>query len=243
MMRKQLTLLGFFIFFITTLNGQVWIDIGPKASFGFSGYHNKNIFGDDQHHKLLFKPSFSYGGKMGLYLGETFGFSFEGMIGNGKQEFEYTQSGINFINSTEWQTIDLGIIPRFNFTGSYIEIGPQFSLLREVTHKYGEAVQDVENQFRDKYINAIFGFGGYIAGNKFFTLSMGIRLSYSIGDFLTEDASKLSNPVPASYKTFDEYSSLNPYLVAFTAELTFGIGGVAKAECGRRAFLFGSRYN
>lgn len=241
-MRKQLTLIGFFILLVTALNGQVWVDIGPKATFGVAGYHHKAIYGDDQYHTPKFKPSFSYGGKLGLHLGEYFGLSFEGMIGNSKQELEYKEAGVQFINSTTWQTLDIAVLPRLNFTGSYIELGPQWALLRDVTHQYGNEVQDVRDQFKDKYINAIFGFGGYIAGNEFFTFSLGIRLSYSFGDFLTEESKNLARPVPAGYKVLSEKSSLNPFFAGITAELTFGIGGVAKAECGRRSFMFGSRY-
>lgn len=240
-MTRIFTLLIGFVFIAQTAFSQVWLDIGPKVNYGITGFYSAEIY-DDNQHKVLFKTDLAYGGKVGLYLGEVFGVSFEGMIANNRQEFEYTAGGTNSINSTKWQTLNLAIMPRFSFTGSYIELGPQWSLLRSVEQSLGGAPLDSENLYRDRYINGVFGFGGYIAGSEIFTLSMGVRFGYSLTDFLSESAQDLSNPPPAQYKTFDEYAPVNPFYVSFVAELTFGIGGVAKAECGRRSFLFGSRF-
>lgn len=240
-MTKLLTLFIGFVFFAQTAFSQIWVDIGPKVNYGVTGFYSANIY-DDSQHKVLIKADLAYGGKLGLYLGEVFGLSFEGMIANNRQEFEYTVASNTQINSTRWQTLNLAIMPRFNFTGSYIELGPQWSLLRSVEQSLGGVPLDTENIFEDKYINGVFGFGGYIAGSDIFTLSMGVRFGYSLTDFLSPAAKDLSNPPPARYKTYDEYASINPFYISFVAELTFGIGGVAKAECGRRTFLFGSRF-
>jgi hypothetical protein len=239
-MSKLFTLLVALIFMGHSALGQIWVDIGPKANFGLTGFYHSDLW-DNSEHKVLFKTGFSYGGKFGLYLGENFGFVFEGLIGNSSQEFERTVGNSRQINSTKWQTLDLAIMPRLNFTGSYIELGPQFSRLRNFEQTYNGLPLDTEQFYNTNYVNAVFGFGGFIAGSEFFTLSMGVRFGWAVTNFLMEDISAAGAP-PAPYMNFDTVNPVNPFYASFVAELTFGIGGVAKAECGRRAFLIGSRY-
>ncbi len=230
------------IFFVSQQGiGQVWFDIAGRGGYGFSGFYNKNVW-DDTEHNNGFSTGYSYGGKLGINIGEHNGVMLEANIMNGVQEFTYKANNLRTPNVTEWQTLDLNALYRFNNVGSYLELGPSMSLVRSVNQSFGGVQLDNSNAYTERYFSAMAGFGGFITGNEFFTLIMGLRLGYCLTDMLAPDAKNLPNPPPATYKTYDSYSAIQPFFAQFTVEISFGIGAIARANCGRRTYLFGSRY-
>lgn len=221
--------------------GQVWLDIAPKIGYGLSGFYNDNVWSDTEHNNQ-FNTGYSYGAKLGVNIGEYNGFIIEGMMNHGKQEFQHKIGDQRIPNITNWQTLDAGLIYRFNAQGSYLEVGPQMSFLRSVEQTYNGLVLEDQNAFADTYFSAVAGFGGFVAGNEFFTLVMGIRLGYALTDMLGPDAQNLPTPPPASYRQYDSYSGMSPFFAQIQMEFSFGIGGAARAACGRRSYMFGSRY-
>ena len=239
---RQLPLLLAVLLFTLPATGQVWLDIAPKVSYGLSGFYNSNVWNDTDHNNQ-FNTGYGYGAKIGLNFGDYNGLIIEGMINNGRQNFDHKIGANRVGNLTEWQTLDAGLIYRFNSQGSYLEIGPQMSMLRSVKQTYdGLPVEGVESFYADRYFSAVAGFGGFIAGNEFFTLVMGIRLGYAITDMMSTDAQNATNPPPAAYRTYGEYTGSHPFFAQIHMEFSFGIGGAARASCGRRSYMFGSRY-
>jgi len=223
------------------MNAQVWIDIAPKVAYGLSGFYNGNVWNDSEHNNQ-FNTGYGYGAKLGVNLGENNGFIIEGMLNNGTQRFDHKIGDQRLANITNWETIDASLLYRFNSQGSYLEIGPQMSMLRNVSQTYNGLPLEVENAYGDRYFSAVAGFGGFLAGNEFFTLVMGIRLGYALTDMLSEGASNLPTSPPASYRLYDSYTGSHPFFAQIHLEFSFGIGGAAKAACGRRSYMFGSRY-
>lgn len=241
-MKKVLTISVLLILILeTTSQAQVWLDIAPKVAYGLSGFYNNNVWSDTEHNNQ-FNTGYSYGGKLGINIGEYNGFIIEGLLQNGRQEFQHRVGTARIPNRTEWQSLDLSLMYRFNSQGSYLEIGPQMMLLQSVDQTYNGLPVETNNLYGDNYFGAAAGFGGFIAGNEYFTLVMGLRIGYAFTDMMSPQAERASNPPPASYITYDSYSSSHPFYAQIHMEFSFGIGGVARAACGRRNYLFGSRY-
>ncbi len=225
----------------SSASAQVWLDIAPKVGYGLSGFYNNNVWSDTEHNNQ-FNSGYAYGGKIGVNIGEYNGFIIEGLLQHGRQEFQHRVGTDRIPNRTEWQSLDLSLMYRFNSQGSYLEIGPQMSLLQSVDQTYDGLPLETSNFFGDNYFGAAAGFGGFIAGNEFFTLVMGIRIGYAFTDMMGPQAQDASNPPPAPYITYDSYSSSHPFYAQVQMEFSFGIGGAARAACGRRNYMFGSRY-
>ncbi len=223
------------------LSAQVWIDIAPKGGIGLSGFYNSNVWNDSDHNNQ-FNVGYSYGGKLGINFGEYNGIVIEGLLTQGRQQFGYRAGDTRQPNITEWQTLDAALLYRFNSAGSYLEIGPTMSMVRNVEQQFAGQSLPTEGLFADRYFSAVAGFGGFIAGNEVFTLVAGLRLGYALTDMLAPEAAGLANPPPAPYTQYDMYSRVSPFFAQIMLEFSFGIGGTAKAACGRRAYLFGSRY-
>ena len=242
-MNSKITFIANFLIFCFSQQGisQIWLDIAARGGYGFSGFYNKNVW-DDTEHNNGFNTGYSFGGKLGINIGEHNGIMLETNIMNGVQEFTYKANNAKTPNLTEWQTLDLNALYRFNNTGSYLELGPSMSLVRSVKQSFAGLPLDNSNLYTERYFSAMAGFGGFITGNEFFTLIMGLRLGYCLTDLLGPDTKNLTNPPPAHYQTYDSYSPIQPFFAQFTVEISFGIGAVARANCGRRTYLFGSRY-
>jgi hypothetical protein len=236
----------FFLVFVTLIPkvafGQFWLDIAGKGGIGLGGYYQSNLW-NDKNHNNKFNASYSYGGRVGLNFGEHNGLMLEGIINNNTQEFIHKVGNTRISNTTDWQSLDLWALYRFNNTGSYLEIGPGMSLLRSINQNYNGLPLETTGYYNDQMYSVAGGFGGFIAGSNVFTLIAGIRLGYTFTDMMNKSAvENLPLAPPAPYATFDKYSVINPFFAQFTLELSFGIGGVAMAQCGRRSYLFGSRY-
>lgn len=243
-MGKTLQLVFLTIVMVISLkaNAQLWVDIAAKGGFGLGGYYNNNMW-NDRNHNNKFSTSYSYGGRLGLNFGEHNGLMLEGIINNQKQEFTHKIGDTRTPNITRWQSLDLWALYRFNNTGSYLEIGPGMSLLQSISQSYAGADIPSDGFYNDRMFSVAAGFGGFIAGNEVFTLIAGIRLGYTFTDMMNETAfNNAQNPPPAPYINFDKYSSINPFFAQFTLEFSFGLGGTARAQCGRRSYMFGSRY-
>jgi hypothetical protein len=243
-MKKLLPCIMLFGFMFTQqiASAQFWLDIAGKGGVGLGGYYQSNLW-NDKNHNNKFNLSYSYGGRIGLNFGEHNGLMLEGIINNNQQEFLHKVGDLRVPNVTNWQTLDLWALYRFNNTGSYLEIGPGMSMLRSIEQTYNALPLETQGFYNDQLYSLAGGFGGFIAGSNVFTLIAGIRLGYTFTDMMNKSAvENLPMAPPAPYASFDKYAAISPFFAQFTLELSFGIGGVAMAQCGRRNYLFGSRY-
>jgi len=238
---KQIIVLSLIFCSISTY-AQVWIDVAPKVAYGLSGFYNSNVWNDTEHNNQ-FNTGYAYGAKVGINIGEYNGLIIEGMLNHGQQQFDHKIGALRVPNITKWETLDASILYRYNSQGSYLEVGPQMSTLRNVSQTLGGLAIENQNFYAERYFSAVAGFGGFIAGNEFFTLVMGIRLGYAFTDMLSsEAANNLTGVPPAPYRVYDSYTGSHPFFAQIQMEFSFGIGGAAKAACGRRSYMFGSRY-
>ena len=68
-MRKAILPTLLLLFITTIASAQIWLELGPKASFGPSGYYNTTLASNEQHDYSL-NLAYSYGGTMGLNFGD-----------------------------------------------------------------------------------------------------------------------------------------------------------------------------
>ncbi len=226
---------------VSSLHAQLWLEIGGKASYGLTGYYNQNILNDRQHDFSL-NAGLSYGGVIGLNIGDYHGINVEGLLATHQQNVSFKNELLDLNNSLQWETLDLYLMYRYySEGGAYFELGPKLSKIKQVEQTISaENPLDVKSLYEDQYVSAALGLGGFLAGTEIFTLKLGIRLEYAFSDIVNEMGQTAGQP--AFYKPFETYTPTRPLRASVGLELNFGVGGVAQASCGRRRLMFGSRY-
>ena len=236
------TLIAFFLFSFVFVHGQVWIELGGKASYGLTGYYNSNI-ADDNSQEYQLQGALSYGGVLGLNFGENHGLNVEALLLKNEQTVNFLDIlELRQANTLIWETLDFFLLYRFyTERGAYVEVGPKFSMVQTVEQNVAAFGGDkIEDRYNENYYSAALGFGGFIAGSRAFTLKLGIRLEYALTDLVADEGESFNYPAP--YTQFENDATTSPYRASVGLELSFGLGGIAKSVCGRRVFMFGTRY-
>ncbi len=236
-MKKVLTT-SIMVFLFFSAQSQVWFEVGGKAMYGMKGFYNDNIF-NDRGHQYQFGSGLAYGGVLCINIADKNGFNIEGLLAKNEQKFEYIANNDKITNDLNWKTLDLYLLYRHYSNSAFIELGPKYSKLNSISQSYGDPIT-LDGEYNDSYFSAVFGFGGLITGSEFFTLKSGIRFEYALGDFVSEKGK--AGGFPAYYANYDKYTATHPFSAGVYLSLNFAIGAVAKAECGRRRFVFGSGY-
>ena len=255
-MKKILTLLLVFIT-ITPLFAQkrkshhgvsqttnLYIDFGPKAMIGTSGFINMNVIGDGNYNHGL-AASYGFGGKLAIDFGESIALVGEGIYTRVTQKFSITEDNGDTWNKTiKLSSFDIPIMFRKNnaATGSYVELGPQISLLTGVSESGYNSTIDNSSYFKSNYWSAVFGFGGYLYGAGNLGVSSGLRFVYALQDIDNQDGagSYEADSYHGKMLSYDEYTPTSPLSVFFVLEINYDLGFIiARNECtGRRKFLF-----
>jgi hypothetical protein len=232
------------LIFAVKAQGQLWFDVGLKGGGGSGFLNNKAISSDS---RLSINPGYNYffGGKIGFNYGYYVSIATD--ITYGKNSFSFNQAELNGSPTTFKYSIDyncLNIAPLFRFTkeASYVEIGPEFSMIKSPTitdEATSTAPVDATEEINSKLTNLVFGFGGYIVGNEVVALQMGLRLHYTISN-LTSDTYEASKFPLNNYTDIDAGIPTSPFILQLHLELNFSLGQIARStsKCGRRvAFL------
>ncbi|MBL4653371.1 MAG: outer membrane beta-barrel protein [Flavobacteriales bacterium] len=222
----------------------LYIDFGPKAMIGTSGFVNMNVLGDDNYNHGI-AASYGFGGKLAIDFGESIALVGEGIFTSVTQKFTITEdNGDTWNKSIKLTSIDIPMMFRKNnaATGSYVELGPQISLLKGVSESgYNTSINN-KDYFKSSYWSAVFGFGGYLYGAGNLGVSSGLRFVYTFQDIDNQNntGSFESDSYHGKMLSYDEYSTTTPLSVFFVLEINYDLGFIiAKNECtGRRKFLF-----
>ena len=241
---KKLVLVLFTIAIAQSLNAQkiyAWWDAGAKVGYGLGGFYNANLTKDDNYSYHL-NSSLGLGAKFGMYFGLRNGITFDFIYSKYKQEFDYAITG-NAENQhvIKWNTYDLALLYRNQSNGAYVELGPMYSIVNSVTNSDnndGGQNIDVANNYNKNYWSAVFGAGGYIAGNDVFTLMLGLRLGYGLTDMVSDQGKAANYPTPKQTSGEASKSSTNAAFVQLVMEANFALGYYGKTSCSKRAHLF-----
>ncbi len=253
---KKITLILLFSLFLQQAYSQVWIDIAVKGGYGMSLLYNKNLLDDGAYNHHLTGAG-GFGGRLGVNIGESNGFTLEVMSRKMKQDFDYTIAGQNFNTQVEWKNLDLYFLYRYNSNRVFMELGPMLSLVRSVDHTDDNPLaatilsvtgaESYSEFYNDKYISGVFGFGGFLVGTEVVSLNLFFRVHYAFQDFINDKGQNpeatgiiRSFPAPIREKTYDEYKSTNPIFGEVGMELAFGLGQFARSNCSTRMHFFWS---
>jgi len=165
-----------------------WLHISPKASVGTSLLINSNIFSDKNIEQNLFNFSTSFGGSLGISIGDYLGFYVEGNMINFAQNYhmlvEYTDGSDHSYDKTlAFTAVNTGVLMRWvTDKGGYFEVGPNFTKLKSATVTNtveGALLNPTTNDFNASYINLSLGFGQAVYRSDRLTVLLGARLNYS----------------------------------------------------------------
>jgi hypothetical protein len=240
-MRKAILPTLLLLFITTIATAQLWLEIGPKASFGPSGYYNSTLANDNQHDYSL-NLAYSYGGTVGLNIGDHHGLNFEVMRATFFQDITYRPTtSESFRNSLEWEVYDFyGLYRFYPQSGIYVEGGAKYTSITELTQTSGIKPVAVEGEYEDSYISGVVGLGAFLSGSESMVFKAGLRVEYGLTDFVTPHG--ITNGYPSIDSNLADQGSTVPYRISFGLELSFGVGGFAKGACGRRGFMLGTQY-
>ncbi|WP_235295684.1 PorT family protein [Portibacter marinus] len=215
----------------------LWLDAGLKGSYGPNMLVNADVLNAFDYSPKI-NGSYSFGGKFGLNFGEYYAVTFDGMYSQFKQQFTYTadQTSSATINEYRWTSFDLYPLFRYNRTINYVELGPRISWLQRAQQSNaGAPFTDISGDFLDLSYSAVLGFGWYAFGDDAFTAIVGVRMGYTLPDFVSEQG-KANNQIDLGL--VEGNASTNPAFVHLVFELNWGIGYYAKTVCGGRSRFF-----
>ncbi|MGV6860492.1 MAG: hypothetical protein ACWA41_01905 [Putridiphycobacter sp.] len=239
-MKKSL-LIGVFGVWATCLQAQTWFDVGLKGGFG-GGFLLNQTVNKDSRFDILPQRNHFYGGKIGVNFGEKVGLNLD--VDYGKYSYGFSQSkiegqdqAVTFPYKMSYNAIS--IMPTFRYTNeaSYLEVGYQYSMLRNQLVSNEPSTQVLSDRLSQSSQQFVFGFGGHVVGNDVLALMMGLRFSYAFSD-LTSDTYSSSNFPFSNYSDISEHTALNRLNTQLVLELNYSLGYLVRASCGRRtAFL------
>lgn len=244
---KRASILFLFLAVAFTSSAQVWFEVGGKGMYGFKGFYNDNIINDrDVEYKI--NRGHSFGGLLNINIADRHGFTIEGLLATNTQEFNHEIANVvEQAYKVDWTALDGYLMYRMYNNTSFIEIGPKISMIRSIDQSPKSQLlnpfsdHDISQKYNEQYWSAALGFGGMIVGSEFFTLKMGLRFEYALGDFVSDEGQ--ADEFPAYFLNYyDTYKATHPFSATIHMELNFAIGAVARAQCGRRSFIFGSGY-
>ncbi len=215
----------------------LWFDTGIKGSYGPNMMVNADILNGFNYTPKI-NGSYSFGAKFGVNFGEYYAITLDGMYSQFKQQFVYKpdQSTQNLLNEYRWNAIDIYPLFRYNRSINYVEIGPRISLLQSAKQSNNTSgFTDITGDFEDLSYSAILGFGWYAAGDDAFTAIIGVRLGYTLLDFVSAEG-EANNQIDLGL--VEGSASTNPAFVHLVFELNWGLGYYAKTVCGGRARFF-----
>ncbi|MEP7195315.1 MAG: hypothetical protein ABI851_02275 [Saprospiraceae bacterium] len=239
---KKILLLLAVSFFIQKTNAQkiyAWWDCGLKVNYGLTGFINSKLL-DDKNYSYHLNSGAGIGAKFGMYFGLNNGITVDFIYNQLKQGFDYDLGNITNNQDITWKNYDLGLLYRHQSNGSYIEIGPQYSIVNSVKNEDSNdpVNSDVTKYYSKNYFSAVFGTGGYIFGTDNFTLMLGLRLGYALTDFVADAGKPLNFPTPKQIAGTARDSKTNPAFVQLVLEANLALGYYGKSSCSKRAHLF-----
>jgi len=234
---KKIFTIAIILIFSSGINAQPWFDIGIKGGLGSSFMYNKQIF-DDQDLTNKFALGYTFGGKLGFNFIQEHQLTFDVLKTGYNQKFSYFMEGNELIREIGLDVIDLALMYRHNVSGTYFEIGPQYSITSKVTFS-DEGGATLNGFAPDEVIDKNFysiaaGFGGYIFGTDNFGITMGFRVNYTLTDIASESGMNINFPMLVP-KEADPLRNLG---IMFVFEANYDFGYLVSSSCGQRKKLF-----
>lgn len=228
---------------LTTLTAfaQGWLDIGVKGAWGPTFIINNNVWNDKNIGNVLSYGNF-YGGKIGFNFNEYHQITSDVTKSKITQQYTIKSSdSLTYNKHIQFTTLDISFLYRSHTEGGgYIEIGPQYSMLKNAKQNLdvtsnGTGEKDVLAYFNSSYYSVVFGFGANFMGGNNVSLLLGARMVYGFNDLVSEEGKSVSFPMNDSYYTpaYTAYKATRPFTAMLVAELTYDLGFFAHSSCGK----------
>jgi hypothetical protein len=238
---KKIVFVGLLFLNCANSNAQTWFDLGLKGGFGGGFLLNKTV-NSDSRFDILPQMNHFYGGKVGVNFGEKIGLDLD--VDYGKYTYGFSQAKI--VGKDQSLTYNyklffnaISFMPTFRYTNeaSYLELGFQYSILKNQTVEDGVNSGFLLDRISKNSKQLVFGFGGHMVGNDVISLMMGLRFSYAISDLTAYEYSGTNFPF-TNYSDILGHTPLNRLNAQVVLELNYSLGYIVRASCGRRtAFL------
>ncbi|MBK6347983.1 MAG: outer membrane beta-barrel protein [Bacteroidales bacterium] len=239
---KRFLLLAVLQFAVLVAFSQTWFDIGLKGGIGSSFMYNSQIFkNQDIVHK--FKPGYTFGGKLGFNFIQEHQITFDVMKTTYNQAFTYTPAdgptGSENLREYTFGGLDMLVMYRTNRSGTYFEIGPQWSTYSTVKFSDNGSTafteENVSKMIKKSNFGMAVGFGGYIFGTDNFGVATGLRFNYMFNDMATAEGNDANFPI---LKDTGESNPTHNLGVLFVIEMNYDFGYLVSSRCGQRTKLF-----
>lgn len=229
---------------------QAWVDSGIKFGLGITQLINQNVWDNS---KVVNKISFgnSIGGKLGLNFNLNYQITVDFLYTRASQEFEFQPSSqastwSKFVN---YNTFDIPLLFRHNSdNGSFFEIGPQISFVRNFEQTVEGNTTNIENKFEKTNFGAVIGVGSFMLGSKNLYLVFGVRAHYGFQDLLSTEGGKNSNkyfPIAngeldddGNTFEFENYKKTSPISAIAYLEINYDLAYLVSSHCKRTALKF-----
>lgn len=217
-------------------SSQMFFDVGIKGAWGPTVMFNQNIF-DDNSYDHQINSGYSFGGKLGVHFNGQHGILAEYNNATSRQNFEFDYNGSKTNrNNFTWKHHDIMLLYRYTTAGIYIELGPKYSIVSDVTQQFlTEDDLDAKQYFAENYTSGVFGFGSYFAGSDLVTFQIGLRLSWAFTDMISEEG--MAENYPTIVRTYQSYKKTNEVSGQLTFEVNYAFGRFAKESCSGRKKL------
>lgn len=225
----------------SSLQAQIFFDLGLKGGYGGNLMLNSNVFDDDDlTHK--FSSAYTVGAKLGLNFTMESALAIEFMYSGYSQDFNYKTiddigSDNTGLRGLDYNSMDMLLLYRKTAMGQYVEIGGEYGIVGKATfndENISNAV-DIINQIEKNRLKAVVGFGSNIMGGEMTLISIGLRVKYDFTDFFQEAGSGADTVYG---KVYDPYKSTNPLTALLILEINQGIGYFAQRSCPKRVKYF-----
>lgn len=213
-----------------------WLDIGVKGGYGMDFLINKNI-ADDDTHEPQFSFGYTYGGKVGWNFNEEHAVNIDVMSSKFGISYEYLSidpvdsSRTAYEKNFNYTALDFMLLYRHVKNAGYLEVGPQFSLIKSAAYTSGEGDMsgaEAKNNLISSYYSAVLGAGGFLGGSENFRITLGFRATYAFDDIISQQGK--TNYFPSG-NNYDTYVKSNPLSIMVILELEFDVGFLATSNC------------
>ncbi len=228
---------------VSQSDSKFYFDIGVKGGYGLNLLINQNILNDKNvDSEFSFGPSF--GGRIGGNFNEKRSVNLEVLYSGFNQQYSVKSDSLHWNKTISFSTLDLALLYRNFVNGSYMEIGPEVSLVQSAVESNSvSGSANAGKLLTPNYFSGIFGFGANFLGNDNISIMAGVRASYSFTDIISDLGGKSQDrsfPLnePFYKNATASYASTNPLTVRLMLEISFDLGYFTRSKCNKKRLKF-----
>jgi len=228
-------------------NGEIkWLNLAIKGGYGGTMMFNSDVSGDGNVSQDFLSPSYEFGGRFGIGYGDFVSLGVEVLSAGFGQDYSINDATIeSYTKKQKFTSFDLLVALRYTSPyGFYFEAGPKFSTLKtasienSMTGPFVDGDQpDYMQNFSEKFTSIVAGMGFAIHNGDRLQVTLGLRGSYAIGNFVeNENYYVLNDNVYRPMGSFTAKTS--PFTLKAVLEVNYIFGFWGDASCGRGRLMF-----